>query len=309
MYKSGYLGCILLLTDRGQHGCHAPEFPVYTVGSTGPSHSPDVLSRLADVTHGTYSFVHENKFVDAMAQLLAGLTTVAATEIQINIQAQEGVEISSVESGGHSYTIKPDGHSCTVKVDYLYAGEEKNFIVRLRVPQGAKQLMTVDGHFKYAMGRRAAISITGTTGVFVQRLLEGGGSSNKLDSMCPEVEAELTRLRIVEDVDHCRTLVTNKSIDSVGDNLLALLQDMKLQADAKPGAPERWWFSIGKDLGKMLELADTYQNMEMSMYPYMLSWLSSHRWQRATTKGSPSCSEAFQTDEMAKAVQNAANNI
>jgi hypothetical protein len=58
-------------------------------------------------------------------------------------------------------------------------------------------------------------------------------------------------------------------------------------SDEGRGAPEETLSSLSMDVAEM--------NRDTSGMPYTLQWLSCHKWQCATTKGTTNKSNAFQT--------------
>lgn len=113
------------------------KYPVHTFGFSG-SHKPNALLFIAQESRGTYSFINENlaSITSAFAVCLGGLKSVVAVDERISLVAPKhgGVQLKSIDSGGYGSHISGDGASGEIVIGAMYAGEVKNFIVRLHVP-------------------------------------------------------------------------------------------------------------------------------------------------------------------------------
>ncbi|CAD6269086.1 unnamed protein product [Miscanthus lutarioriparius] len=119
--------------------------PVHAFG-LGRNHDPKVLYDIAKASRGTYSSVpvaDTNKVKEAIALCLGGLKSVVAIDTCVKISVPDdtatadtliiqGMEMVDIQSGGHGKEIKSKGKEGKISVGVLYAGEEKDFIVRLQ---------------------------------------------------------------------------------------------------------------------------------------------------------------------------------
>ena len=275
------VGCIMFLSDNNDIRIKdrydeeiSSEFPAYVFG-LGELHHPEVMKYIADRTRGTYSFVHYdiNALKDAFALLISGLTKIAATSIKISLSAHEGVSISSTYSGGYNNSVSSDELSGEIDVDNMYAGERKNFVVYLTVAEGSdNKLMTVGGRYRSFIADRELTD----TGVLVLRPSSASLLGNT--AIHQEVAAELIRIQLL------------KGLITMGRNPDSLEQLWARVKCSEEGvsAPEETLLELGNDVAEITRVI-TYN----SSPPYMLSWLTCHLWQRATTKGARCVSGAF----------------
>ncbi|CAN6344633.1 unnamed protein product [Urochloa humidicola] len=154
--KSSRVGCIMFLSDGIDTDIFSArisgDFPAHTFG-LGADHDPRVMKLIADKTSGTYSFVNNDvaKIKDAFELFIAGLTSVAATSVEITLRAHDGASISEISSGGYRKEKSPDGGSGTIHIDNMSAGDKKNFIVYLQLQptqEGNQKLLTIGGRYK-----------------------------------------------------------------------------------------------------------------------------------------------------------------
>jgi hypothetical protein len=264
---------------------------------------------LAHVTGGSYWAVHEvDDVVDAVALCLGGLMSLTAMSVKIHVQAKNGVTISSVESGSHQSQVDSQGQSCVVTLNNLYAGEVKNLIIRVTVPEEKHILMTVDGH--YYENPRVRISldpwlvlVQRTTARSKTKVSHVGSHLPLWTGPCPdEVEAELARLRVVRGVDG---LATSESRQ--GRELGKLLR--RIERTKKKLTTPTLLSIIERELTQMLNLSYNQKGRNDDRSPYRRLWLWSHKCQRETTKAaSPSTAGVFRTSKMVRMLQKAQHN-
>ncbi|XP_071676907.1 uncharacterized protein [Lolium perenne] len=266
-------------------------FPVHTIG-LGSEHDPKVMHDIAQTTHGTYSYIDRD--MDATGSTLRKLVqvqkAVSARNTEIKLQAHEGVTILSIESGGHKSV--PSETSGVIKISRLYASQVSSFIVYLAVKQGKspglKQILTSGGGSKMEL---MTVSVTNEgvpgfltgegvpvdkLGVSVKRPEESPGGS-----VCPLVAAELYRLALV--------LAISTLAEPTADGLQKIRN--KYLTSEQHRMYSKWEFE--KDISEMQKGISDPNKHKMQGLPYMLSWLSSHNWQRPTAKGSPHMSDNF----------------
>ncbi|XP_047042788.1 uncharacterized protein LOC124646765 [Lolium rigidum] len=263
------LGCMLFLSD-GKYPQILQikinnEFPVHTFG-LGADHNPKVLKYIADMTSGTYSFVDPDtsNIKDALALFITGLTSIAAKSIMITLRVHSGIEIASIESGGYIHDVKSDKMSGTININHIYAGEQKDFIVHLTVWNGRKKLVTISGQYQSING---SMSLAQTD----LSLLRPWStcSSDKL-AIHHDVAMELTRTQLQKGV----SAMLEKDLSVQG---LQKMWEVIKDSDIGHATPEKALYGLSLDVGEM--------QRDVSGLAYMLSWLSCHKWQSATTKG------------------------
>jgi hypothetical protein len=252
-----------------------PEFPVHTFG-LGADHNPKAMKYIADKTSGTYSFADQDisNIKDALALFITGLTSIAATSIKIILGVHYDIAIKSIESGNYIHNVESDKMSGTIIVDHMYEGEQKEFIVNLKVGTGRKNLMTLSGQYKSF----ETVNSIAKMDVSVLRLWY---ESPEDLAIHPDVAAELTRIRLQNGI---LDIVEKQKMSTQG---LQKLWNMIKHSDEGRGAPVETLSGLSMEVDEM--------NRDISGMPYTLSWLSGHKWQRETTKGTPRNSGVFRT--------------
>jgi hypothetical protein len=278
---SSRIGRIIYLSD-GTYNVKdiIPDYPANTFGLSA-SHQPETMRYISDCTSGVYSYVNTKleNIKDAFAQSIGGLTSVTAIDVKIKLQTNEGVSISSIQSGSYRQSISADKQVGTIEINDLYAGEKKNFIVFLSIPEGKDKLITISGLYRNVkISKNDAIQF-GKREVVVKRPKASTPSS---EVVRPEVAAELVRGKLVKVVSSMATepQLNNSNLQSLWDGIRNSENGLE--------APEKIISNLDKGVTAM----------QREGKPFMLSWLTSHLRQRATTKDSPSESGDFQTSVM-----------
>jgi hypothetical protein len=309
-------------------------FRTYTFGF-GSYHDPRTLYYLASQGFGTYSFVNESvqNIRDAMALCIGGLTSIVAQDLEVTIRAAHpGVEISSVDSGCHDVLLSSNKHKSIVHIKDLLGDEERNLIVYVNAPDQEEhgqlatasmaKLLTVTAEYRSPLSQDDLIRAD-EAAAYVERrpkkkLLDG-------HDLSPEVACEMYRLGVVNRVWGIWTAIpvtTNPTYttikgavklweiegldqDDVVNQLESLLAaiDPSVQPSADPdmAALRRRLYN---DLDKM---RTEFSKNVMAGLPYVLSWLSSHRCQRAATRvfASESCFLTVRMKNMIASVETA----
>jgi hypothetical protein len=252
------------------------EFPVHTFALG--YHNPREMKYIADMTSGTYSYVELDiecvKY--ALTLFIAGLTSLAAKFLNINFQAHNDVTIFSIESGGYSNLISLDKQSGKIDIPYIYAGEQKNFVVYLTVPRGNEKLiMTVGGSYQSLNSSKELLVMDD---VIVQRPYWRCSPEELV--IHHKVATELLRIRYKNSI----LSIQNQDVSG---HILKAMWDKTKDSDEGRAVPVETLSDLDEDVAQM----------QKGNKQYMLSWLSCHEWQRATTKGKPFYSTAFQTME------------
>lgn len=257
-------------------------FPVHTIG-LDTEHDPKVMDHIAQNTCGTYSYIYRD--MDAMGSTLKELIqvqrSVIARNAEIKLQTQDGVTISSIKSGGHKNCVTNSKQS-VIEISRLYASQVSDFIVYLTVMKG--KTLTMAEKFKTGGGgskmQLMTVSITNVSAdpvvVSVKRPEISYGAK-----YCPLVAAELYRLALV--------LAISTLAEPTADGLQKIRN--KYLTPQQHRMYSKWEFQ--KDILEMQKGISDANKHKMQGLPYMLSWLSSHNWQRPTAKGSPHMSDNF----------------
>ncbi|KAI4992342.1 hypothetical protein ZWY2020_051759 [Hordeum vulgare] len=278
---SNRVGCIVFLSDGLDSGIFeatiSPDFPAHTFG-LGEDHDPKAMKLIADKTSGTYSYVNnDTKRINYAFQLfIAGITSVSAKSVEVTLGTPDGILISSIESGGYSNKTTPDRRSGTISIDNMYAGDRKNFIVFLELAAmkqaGKQKVLTVSGQYQ---GVSAASKKLAGVDVSVMRPLKEFADRLVKD---PDVAQEAARIKLLRLID--------SASQQESPNLAKAWSrfETSCEVDDAPQAVQ----AFQGDYDKMIIGIDDPQAHKKLGLPYMLSWLSSHKWQRATTMDDPS---------------------
>ncbi|KAL3630524.1 hypothetical protein CASFOL_023508 [Castilleja foliolosa] len=283
-------------TDKGHQ-----TVPIHAFGF-GADHNPLVMNAIADLSGGTFSFIELYELVqDAFARCIGGLLSVVVRELRLTLRsASQGVAIKLIPSGRHFSEISDGGSRGTIDVGDLYADEEKEFLVNICVPVCANnnerttplldimcsyidELSSARVQMESCEIRRPVVPLL----CDVKVKLEVDRQKSRLDAVDGLAEAQ--RVADTGDLEGARAILS-KRIKSVqasasrqaGDGLLLKLEDEMKQTEEKMGSKA------------------TYERAGRA---YVLSSISSHANQRATTSGKvASSNDAYVTPNMANMV-------
>ncbi|TVU26835.1 hypothetical protein EJB05_29400, partial [Eragrostis curvula] len=193
------VGRVIFISDGAhqsifQYEMLPEDVPVDTFG-LGADHDLKTLGYIAMETMGVYSYVTQDleKIKDAIAQCLGRLMSITATDVEIKLQTLDGVTISSIR-GRLNLDLRKHG---IIQAPDLCAGEQKNFIVYLDVPEGRQNhLMTVRASYKLPKIRRVDKILLNDSVLVVFR--PKVMTTPPDDTACPDVAAELIRFRLME---------------------------------------------------------------------------------------------------------------
>jgi hypothetical protein len=220
---------------------------------------------------------------EALTVFITGLTSVTTMSIKITLSANEGITISSIESGGYSNHVENNQFG-TVYMDNIYASEQKDFVVYLRVAEGKKELITIGGQYL----SHDTVKHLAYTYVSVQRPHKDCLPDDL--AFQPEVAAELVRIKLEKDI----STMLDQGPSSVG---LQQLWEKIMDTDEGRATPAETMLSISMEVAEMKRDIEKPKEYRKSGLPYTLSWLTSRRWRRATIKDTHSHSNALQTTE------------
>lgn len=267
------------------------------------NHCPEAFFNIARRNNGLYSYVKDGPFLlldvdhimKALAQSLGGLISVTAMDVQINLRTLNGVTISSIESGIYSMSmVSSDKRSGTIQVRDLYAGEQKNFIVYLNVPEGEqKQFMTVSGSYRNpkVISKEPTIRLDDTELAITLRPEVATTPSDRTGTtVCPDVAAELIRLRLMK---YMAIIIDEDDEDITIELLQRSWEEVKGSEDGR-SASQSAVLALDQDVAEMQHAKGR---------AFICSWLSSHILQRATTKERPTKSSAFRVKAMEEMIK------
>jgi len=110
------------------------EIPVHAFGF-GNDHDTAKMHTISEESGGTFSFIKAEASVqDAFAERIGGLLSVVAQDVQLTLSCSSapGVELQNIHAGSCQTRVLDDYG--TVKLGDLYAEEDKDIIVELKIP-------------------------------------------------------------------------------------------------------------------------------------------------------------------------------
>ncbi|CAO2151267.1 unnamed protein product [Urochloa humidicola] len=303
--EDGRVGFVLLVSDGTEDSritwCNEGivcKYPVHTFGFSS-SHDPRTLHAIAQTSGGTYSFVNDEVLDDgltgALAMCLGGLKSVVAAHARVVLTAAEkgGVEIKSIDSS--SGYVSGDRRWGEIVPGVLYAGEVKNFIVRLHVPAVRCAACDSGHHHRQQLQKLLTVTVSGTgiDSIYME------STATILQIQRPHVIADASRpapspavvshIVLSELVD----LVATFDRDEIG-AVAAVDLGGRLENKWEEFAERHKFWSGLDDLlvgldGDIRAMASSLRRTggSLSAGAYVYSWVSSYRTQRATAMGSP----------------------
>ncbi|KAF3780598.1 Uncharacterized protein EJ110_NYTH38828 [Nymphaea thermarum] len=286
-------------TQQGQ-----AQIPVHTFGF-GTDHDAASMHSISETSGGTFSFIEaESVIQDAFAQCIGGLLSVVVQELQVWFEcASPGVSINSVHAGSYTSRVSDHGRRGLVDVGDLYAEEERDFLVDVRIPASSISILSHPEVVVLKVGcvykdpvLQELVNVD-MDGVVIQR---PGNLSPQQTVVCVEVDRQKNRLKAAEAMAEARALAEQGDLAGavalLGNQRRALSQSVAAQAG------DGLSLALDAELKEMQERMASRQVYESSGRAYVLSGLSSHSWQRATARGdstdSASVVYGYQTPSM-----------
>ncbi|XP_038723147.1 E3 ubiquitin-protein ligase WAV3-like isoform X2 [Tripterygium wilfordii] len=266
-----------------------PIIPVHTFGF-GSQHDSTTMHAIADASSGTFSFIESIDILqDAFARCIGGLLSVVAQDVRITIKSvSPGVNIGSIPSGRYKSEIIDQGQQGVVDIENLYADEEKDFLIYLSIPvssnvegeQGSKPLSLLD----LCCSHKSCVSME-TVQVEGERvhILRPSFLSPMDKIVCLEVDRQKNRLLVAEAIANAQAMAELRDLDGAQAVLAEQRSALSTSASAQAGDALCNWLEA--ELREIQERMTSVQLYEQTGRAYALSGLSSHSWQRATTRG------------------------
>ncbi|XP_062222743.1 E3 ubiquitin-protein ligase WAV3-like [Phragmites australis] len=280
--------------------------PVHGFGF-GVDHDSDALHSIAEASGGTFSFIEDECVIqDAFAQCIGGLLSVVVQDMQLNVECvHSGVQLRSIKSGSYLSKVAGNGRNGSIDVGHLYADEERDFLLSVSIPCCHEQtsLLKVACTYRDPLTIEA-IKIQGDE-VNILR-----SKSAKSDPVCMEVDRERNRVRAADAIEAARAAAERGALSDA----VAILEDcrMILSESFSSRSGDRLCMALDAELKEMQERMANRQRYEASGRAYLLSGLSSHSWQRATTRGDSTDSAtlvySYQTPSMVQMLQRSQNH-
>lgn len=281
--------------------------PIHAFGF-GSDHDSDSMHSIAEASGGTFSFIEdEGVMQDAFAQCIGGLLSVVAQEMRLSMECvHPGVQLSSIRSGSYPRKVARDGRSCLVDIGQLYADEERDILLSVNIPQSREQTSLLKVACSYRdLVTNETINIQGEE-VKINRL-----TSTISEPVSIEVDRERNRVQAADSIESARCAAESGALSEA----VTILQDCRrrLSESSASKSGDRLSIALDAELREMQERMASRQLYEASGRAYMLSGLSSHSWQRATTRGDSTDSStivhSYQTPYMLQMLEHSQNHI
>ncbi|KAH9300837.1 hypothetical protein KI387_012420 [Taxus chinensis] len=178
------------------------EIPVHAFGF-GSDHDAARMHAISTESGGTFSFVQAE---DAFAQCIGGLLSVVVQDVHLTVscRAAPGIELQSIYAGSHQSRVLDNDYG-TVKLGDLYAEEERDIIVELKLPAvrypHSMAVLSVNCSFKDPVTQQVSYGKEQSLSIPRPESTRGYPTSVSL-----KVDKYKTKLRTAQAVGEARTL-------------------------------------------------------------------------------------------------------
>uniref|UniRef100_A0ACD5URE0 Uncharacterized protein n=1 Tax=Avena sativa TaxID=4498 RepID=A0ACD5URE0_AVESA len=281
--------------------------PIHAFGF-GADHDSDSLHSIAEASGGTFSFIEdEGVMQDAFAQCIGGLLSVVVQEMRLSMDCvHPGVQLCSIKSGSYPSKVTRDGRSCSVDIGHLYADEERDIVLSVNIPECREQTSLLKVACSYRdLVTNETIKLQGDE-VKINRT-----TSTISEPVCIEVDRERNRVEAADSIESARSAAERGALSEA----VTILEDCRTRLSESHASKsgDRLSMALDAELREMQERMASRQLYETSGRAYMLSGLSSHSWQRATTRGDSTDSStvvhSYQTPSMVEMLQHSQSYI
>ncbi|KAI3945201.1 hypothetical protein MKX01_034962 [Papaver californicum] len=278
------------------------QIPVHTFGF-GADHDPIMLHSIAEGSKGTFSFIEaEGLIQDAFAQCIGGLLSVVVQDLQVHIQSLDPhLCLSQLKAGSYSTNLTGDNQTGSVDIGDLYADEERDFLVLVNIP------VVTDGNFIDQMklvsvwcDYKDPFTKESVTTEAIEVKLQRPEMVNEDMVVSIEVDRQKNRLQAAEAMSNSRAAAERGDLPTAW----SIIDGCRMQISETASMHAGDKFSVDLDL-ELQEVRSRMGNMkkyESTGRGYLLSGMSSHSRQMATTRGG-STESTYQTASMSKMVQ------
>ncbi|KAI3957894.1 hypothetical protein MKW92_000435 [Papaver armeniacum] len=279
------------------------QIPVHTFGF-GADHDPVMLHSIAEGSKGNFSFIEaEGLIQDAFAQCIGGLLSVIVQDLQVHVHSLDPyLYLTQVKAGSYSTYFTGDYQTGSVDIGDMYADEERDFLVLVNIPvvtdgnsNDLMKLVSVWCDYKDPFTKA---SIT-TEAIEVKLQRPEMVDEDMVVSI--EVDRQKNRFRVAEAMSNSRAAAER------GDLLTAcsIIDDCRMQISetASMHAGDKFSVDLELELQELRSRMGSRQTYESTGRGYLLSGLSSHSSQKATTRGDSTVSSSYQTPSMTHMVK------
>ncbi|CAH9137621.1 unnamed protein product [Cuscuta epithymum] len=257
------------------------EIPVHTFGFGG-DHDAEFLHKISEISGGTFSLIETEGIIqDAFAQCIGGLLSVVIKDLKLSIDCLDpGVYLGSLTAGGYQNRVTSDKRAGSIDVGDLYADEERDFLISIKVPMSDKSTSLLKIKCVYTCPLTNETVNLESEEVRISRPEEVVAGETSL-----EVERQKNRVKAAEAMEQARAAAERG--DLVG--ATSILENCeKALSELAKFCHDRMCLGLREELREMRERMRSRHVYEASGRAYILSGLSAHSWQRATIRGGDS---------------------
>lgn len=273
-----------------------PTIPVHTFGF-GLDHDSTAMHAISDASGGTFSFIESVVMIqDAFARCIGGLLSVVTQEVRVVVKTvSPGLRIGSIHSGSYVSKISDQGHQGVIEVENLYAEEEKQFLVDLSIPalssteskEREEKTALLDVLCSYKDSVSSEVLEEEGERIYVRR----PQNLSPTDSMVSlEIDRQRNRIMVAGGITEARVMAEAGNLEGAQALLAQARATLLLSASAQAG--DCLCSRLEAELREIRERMTSLELYQQSGRAFVLSGLSSHSWQRATTRGD-SMSQTF----------------
>ncbi|KAM0933936.1 putative chromatin regulator PHD family [Dioscorea sansibarensis] len=261
----------------------AHQLPVHAFG-IGEDHDANILHLISETSGGTFSFIEtEGVLQHAFAQCIGGLLSVVVQDMTLAVDCMHpGIHLGDIKSGNYENHVATDMRTGCITVGHLYADEERNFLLSINVPPDQNQnqstlLLNIGCSYKDAVTKRVICMES------VEVCLPRPQVATEVQTMSMEVDRQRNRLCAAEAMAGAKA-AADQGVLSEAVSILKNCREMILESVSGQSGDEMC-MALDAELKEMQERMASSQRYHSSGRSYMLSGLSSHLRQRATTRG------------------------
>lgn len=269
--------------------------PVHSFGF-GEDHDAEAMHAISEGSGGTFSYIEaESMIQDAFAQCIGGLLTVVVQDMEVGIESlHSGVRIGDIKSGSYGNSIFSEGVNGKIGVGDLYVDEERNFLVQVNVPRTSDEMMPllkVSCSYRDVVSDHIVWSVSNEVSIH-----RPTSNADKVRSIV--VDRERNRIHAAEAMAEAKSAAERGAFDEAA-SILANRCRLLCESEAwKSGDP--LCMALEAELKEIQERLVDQHRYDVSGRAYVLSGMSSHAWQRATTRGDAT---SYQTPSMVEMLQ------
>ncbi|XVE99299.1 hypothetical protein REPUB_Repub03eG0186800 [Reevesia pubescens] len=289
-----------LLVPLSMHGSNNTGFqiPVHAFGF-GADHDASSMHSISEISGGTFSFIETEAVIqDAFAQCIGGLLSVVVQELQVGVECMNpSLCLGPLKAGSYPSRVTADEKTGFIDVGDLYADEERDFLVSVKVPAESSEcetsLLKVKCVYRDPLTKEMATLESDV--VKIQRPEIAGQEVVSI-----EVDRQRNRFQAAEAMAEARTTAEHGDLAGA----VSILENCRrvLSETVSAKSHDRLCVALDAELKEMQERMASRHVYEASGRAYILSGLSSHSWQRATARGDStdgaSLIQAYQTPSM-----------